>query len=64
MRGQATATPWSTSGVLEIYMKCGKALVELQWPNGRTAILNIAHDHVGTSLIIADQYEQIVKWSS
>jgi len=26
-----------------------KALVELQWPNGRKAVLDIAHDHVGTS---------------
>ena len=26
-----------------------KALVELQWPNSRTAMLDIAHDHVGTS---------------
>ena len=26
-----------------------KALVELQWPIGRKAVLDIAHDHVGTS---------------
>ena len=26
-----------------------KAIVELRWPNGRTAVLDCAHDHVGTS---------------
>ena len=26
-----------------------KALVELQWPNGRTAMLDIARDHVSSS---------------
>ena len=26
-----------------------KAIVELRWPNGRTAVLDYAHDHVGTS---------------
>ena len=28
-----------------------KAIVELRWPNGRTAVLDCAHDHVSTSPI-------------
>ena len=35
-------------GVGHLYEKW-KALVELRWPNGRTARLDIAHDHVGAS---------------
>lgn len=35
-------------GVGNLYEKW-KALVKLRWPNRRTATLDIAHDHVGTS---------------
>ncbi|MDC0190864.1 hypothetical protein OAJ77_06515 [Rhodospirillales bacterium] len=24
-------------------------MVDLKWPNGRTAVMDIAHDHIGTS---------------